>query len=368
MKLRFFLAGVLASAVLLNADQVTSVFAIILGQHTFTQPLGSGAANANISINAGGTAFSQGGLIFCMGGSGSTCTGGTQESGWFQDLQTGLPNSFLAQYDYIDGVDRIESYNGSNGQLNLQPATGFVAVGAIKSSTPPAALGVVGSAWHFDPTSVASESLTNPTFSSSGTSWTSTNDCSFGATSAICTFSAGTASTISQASGTLAIPGKGIRMYRYLYTVSGLTGTPSASITSAFANTIGSAALANLDLSSTGAKTTYFQSVAGPGNFTITTTLTTGQAFTLTSTSLKEITGGNSYAGNQAYSVAYQWQDPILVGSLPSCAASTLGVRRMVSDATLATPGSTAVGSGTYTIAVQCTFNSTGSAYTWIID
>jgi hypothetical protein len=62
------------------------------------------------------------------------------------------------------------------------------------------------------------------------------------------------------------------------------------------------------------------------------------------------------------------WLNPVAVGSLPSCASSTLGQRQEVNDATLATPGSTAVGSGTYTIAVQCIVNSTGPTYTWIID
>ena len=66
--------------------------------------------------------------------------------------------------------------------------------------------------------------------------------------------------------------------------------------------------------------------------------------------------------------LSYRGINPVLVGSLPACVSGTLGLRQQVSDATLATPGSTAVGSGTYTIAVQCIFNSTGSAYTWIID
>lgn len=54
--------------------------------------------------------------------------------------------------------------------------------------------------------------------------------------------------------------------------------------------------------------------------------------------------------------------------AVPTCNAGNLLLRVAVSDATLATPGSTYVGSGTYTIALQCTYNSTGPAYTWIID
>ncbi len=63
-----------------------------------------------------------------------------------------------------------------------------------------------------------------------------------------------------------------------------------------------------------------------------------------------------------------QWLNPVAVGSLAACAAGTLGQRVEVSDATVATPGSTAVGSGTFTVSVQCIKNSTGNVFTWIID
>jgi hypothetical protein len=62
------------------------------------------------------------------------------------------------------------------------------------------------------------------------------------------------------------------------------------------------------------------------------------------------------------------WKNPVATSSLAACASATLGQRSEVNDATLATPGSTLAGSGTYTIAVQCIFNSTGSVYYWIID
>jgi len=62
------------------------------------------------------------------------------------------------------------------------------------------------------------------------------------------------------------------------------------------------------------------------------------------------------------------WKNPVATSSLAACASATLGQRSEVNDATLATPGSTLAGSGTYTIAVQCIFNSTGSVYSWIID
>jgi hypothetical protein len=67
-----------------------------------------------------------------------------------------------------------------------------------------------------------------------------------------------------------------------------------------------------------------------------------------------------SQFGGTVYSVAGT--------ALPTCAAGTLLDRLAVSDATVATPGTTYAGSGTFTVAVQCTFNSSGSVYTWIID
>jgi hypothetical protein len=55
--------------------------------------------------------------------------------------------------------------------------------------------------------------------------------------------------------------------------------------------------------------------------------------------------------------------------SLPACSASGILLqRRAVSDATVNTPGSPYVGGGTYTIWVQCTYNSAGSVYAWLID
>ncbi len=68
----------------------------------------------------------------------------------------------------------------------------------------------------------------------------------------------------------------------------------------------------------------------------------------------------NEYLPNTIYSVAGT--------PLPSCASATKGGRLVVSDATVATPGSAYVGSGTYTIGVECVYNSTGSVYSWNID
>ena len=145
-----------------------------------------------------------------------------------------------------------------------------------------------GSIW--DPTDLGTESLTNSNLTA-GTSWTQTTDCVLAADAATCTFAAGTASTVQQASGTLAVAGVGSRWYKFVYTVSGLTGTPTASITTAFASTSTSLTL------TAGTQTTYFKSATTPTDFIITTTLTAGQAFTLDTFSLKEVQGGDLALG-----------------------------------------------------------------------
>lgn len=331
---KILFALILAGGVALSGDSIVSSIVSLLGQHTSTVPVGSGSASASVTCNGGGTAFSQCGFIHNMGG--------TNTSGYFENQQAGaLPLLYASLFDYLDGADRIEIVNGPAAPVLLNPEDGFVGVGPVKNSTPQA-LSVAGNQVTFDPSSVASDSLTNGTFSGSGTSWTRTNDCNFGTSSAVCAFSAGTASTISQASGTLAIAGVGTRMYRYGYTVSALAGTPSASIASSFANTIGTAALANLDLTSNGAKAIYFMSVASPGAFTVQTTLTAGQAFTLAATSLKQITGGNQYveglATAQTFGTATNCSSP---GG--TCGSAAAGSFTVAATATTATVSTTAV-------------------------
>ncbi len=71
---------------------------------------------------------------------------------------------------------------------------------------------------------------------------------------------------------------------------------------------------------------------------------------------------------NKVQSPINQLTNPYVTGTIPACGAATLLDRLPVSDATLATPGSTYVGSGHYTIAVQCIYNVNTTTYTWIID
>lgn len=87
-------------------------------------------------------------------------------------------------------------------------------------------------------------------------------------------------STLTQTAANLAVPGIASRWYRFNYTVSGVAGVVTASITTAFALTSTSLTLVD------GAQTTYFKSAVVPGNFVITNTSGVGGAFVLDSLSL----------------------------------------------------------------------------------
>lgn len=320
----------------LNADSASNAFANLLYKATHLGPPSqTGASTANLEIDCGATSFSQCGLTFSHGGWGM----GTY--GWF-DQYYSVPNSAqfptlldsLNLYDYTDGSDRIEALNGANAPIFLQPGDGNIGVGTCRAVVQN--FSVCGSTSTWDPSGLAATSLTNGTLGSSGTSWTQTTDCTFPGTGVTCAFSAGTASTFSQAAGTLALPGIGNRVYKFTYTVSGAAGSPVASVTNAFANST-SAAPVNLDLIN-GTHILYLQSVITPGAFTITTTLTTGQAFTLTNLSLQEVIAGNVYLGNK-----------LLMGNCTSsaspavCGAAAAGSVNIAAGATTIVVDTTAI-------------------------
>jgi hypothetical protein len=148
------------------------------------------------------------------------------------------------------------------------------------------------------PTVLGSETLTNPNLTG-GASWTATNDCTLAADAATWAYSAGTASTLTQASGALAVAAQGNRQYLFTYVVSNVIPStsgsirPTASITTAFgAFTVPLQIVA-------GSQSLIFKCAASPGDFVITSTLLAGQAFTLDTFSLKEITGGNVVAAGK---------------------------------------------------------------------
>ena len=327
---RLVLAALLALGISLHADSVSDAFANLLYKATHLGPPSqTGASTANLEIDCGATSFSQCGLTFSHGGYGM----GTY--GWFDNYSStpGAPQFYtlldqLDLYDYTDGGDRIEAYNGANAPLFLQPADGNVGVGTCRAVVEN--FTVCGAASFFDPSSVASTSLTNGTMGSSGTSWTQTTDCTFPGTGVTCAFSAGTPSTFSQAAGTLALPGIGNRVYKFTYTVSGAAGGPVASITNAFANTIGGAPV-NLDLIN-GTHILYLQSVATTGAFTVTTTLTTGQTFHLASLSLQEVIAGNVYLGNK-----------LLMGNCTSSASPAVCGAAAAGSVNIASGGATTI-------------------------
>jgi hypothetical protein len=127
--------------------------------------------------------------------------------------------------------------------------------------------------------------------------WTPTNDCTYDLTNGKATFaySAGGVSTLGQHVQSSILPGGSTggfytgAWYKCTYTVSGITGTPSAVIT-AF-----SATDTALDLTA-GTHTTYFKAVVTTSTtpvFTIKSTLTSGQAFSLDDISLLCIEGGD---------------------------------------------------------------------------
>lgn len=147
-----------------------------------------------------------------------------------------------------------------------------------------------GSFGVLDAATLGSTSLTNGALTS-GTSWSATNDCALTANAATWTYSAGTASTLSQAAVDLAIAGVPNRWYKLTYTVSGISGTPTASVTTAFASTTTALTI------TAGTHTTYVKAASAPGAFTITSTLTTGQAFTIDTLSLTEVQGGSIASG-----------------------------------------------------------------------
>ena len=352
MKFRIALAVILSGCVLsLGADQVRGVFAVVLYQHAYTQPVGSGAASANISINCGGASFSQCGW--------ENEHNGTLTSGWFDNLQAGnispsFPGSqnFYALFDNVDsgGVDRIEAVLGTDMPLFLQAGDGFVGLGPYRAAVQMLTVG--GSIVAFDPTQLASNTLT-----AAGADFGCTNDCMITGNSATWTFSSGLASTLTQTTGNLAIPGQANRPYKMSYTVSGVTGAPSASITTSFAN-IGVANPTNLNLVN-GTWPLYFMTNGAPTNFVITSTLTTGQAFTiaLNTIDLQEVVSGNDYLGGKLFlGNCNSGASPAVCGSytsgvvaIPAGAGSTLVVDTTMVSANsriILTPDSTEAPSG----------------------
>jgi hypothetical protein len=152
-----------------------------------------------------------------------------------------------------------------------------------------------------DRSTLAAESLTNPNLTG-GTDWGDAEDCTLADDEAQWAYSSGNASTLTQAVGDMDIAGIASRWYAFTYTVADVgLGTEVATITTDFAETATALTL------TAGTHTTYFKSAVAPTDFVITSTLTTGQSFTLDTLTLKEITGGdltaNGVVNAQQYNI-----------------------------------------------------------------
>jgi hypothetical protein len=267
-----------------------TVASTVQQQNNSFGPVTAAASSQQIICNYGGANFSQCGYRYVSNGTGE----------WGTFVNFGGVQHQWTLFDFIGGNDRIEAYQDSGstfGRLLLQAQQGFVGVGGQAGNTPEM-LSVSGGVAVFDTTSLAAESLTT-----GSANFTYTNDC---ASPGVCTFAAGTASTIQQASGTLAIKLKANRIYQLSIPVSGVTGTPTATLGSNTCNAQNgntNCAISNNTNGtiSNGTLLIRFRSVAAPTNFNINTTLIGGQAFTvnLATMSLKEVLGGNEYIGGK---------------------------------------------------------------------
>lgn len=176
--------------------------------------------------------------------------------------------------------------------------------------------------------SVGSESLTNPNLTS-GTSWTRTGDFALTGDAAVYTHSSGTG-TLSQASGTLAIAGRTNRWYRFTYTVSSVTGSPTARVTT-FGNGAPQETWA-LDLTA-GSHTLWI--LCNAGNFTITGTSAAAATFTLDTFSLKEVQAGDLNIGGTLRYGSWNTQTTVgAAGGASALPATPLGYIKATIDGT----------------------------------
>lgn len=250
---------------------------------------------------------------------------------------TGAHNIVLGDYSHQTGfigagnitIGSYQHYRDKrnlSNQLTISPGITVTATPLIEGNSSDDWVRVHGNleVYNEDYSGSLTESLTN-TALTGGTDWSATTDCSLASDKATCTYSAGTASTIVQASGTMAHAGKGLRMYQFTYTVSGSVGSPTVTIPTAFAYKAVKLNMYN------GTHNLYFVSAASPSDFTISTTLTTGQAFSLDDLKLSELLSGDViYGGSLATTSA----------SAPSTASATPSTTTIYGSntATMGTP------------------------------
>ncbi len=160
-----------------------------------------------------------------------------------------------------------------------------------------------------DPSSLAAQSLTNPTLTS-GTSWTAAGNFMLAANTAI--FDTGTGSSpgsITQASAALAIAGVANRWYVFTYVISATSGTPACEISTGFAATATPLTVTD------GSQSTNVQAGAAPGDFVINCSGPSATTLTIDTLSLKEVIGGYLNVGGNLTAYSASVDSTLLVGT-----------------------------------------------------
>ena len=171
------------------------------------------------------------------------------------------------------------------GSLTDETGTGFAVFGTSPYLTTPNLGDATGT--RLSITTLADETLQNGSFSSNCDKWLSETGFSCNSNTVIRTYYSGIPAVLQQAASNFLLPAVGNIWYKFTYTVSAVSGIPTANITTSFA-------LVSTPLTLTaGTQTTYFKSALLPANFRVDSVTTPGQEFTLDDFSLKQITGGN---------------------------------------------------------------------------
>lgn len=220
------------------------------------------------------------------------------------DGGTGLPLVDMAQggsgnanlvFNAITGKTGVLLGGTLQAQLNNGVSVGWR---FREGSTSAKTASVVGTGLeNITPSTYGAECLTNGALTS-GTSWTASGDATLTADTAVFAYSAGTTTYISQAAASLATAMKTDTWYAFTFTVTGATanqaGYPALTIT---CNTGVLATFTGYN----GTLTIYFKTNAtAVSYFRIGAALSSGQACTLDTLSLKEITSGGLYTGGGA--------------------------------------------------------------------
>lgn len=203
---------------------------------------------------------------------------------------------------------------GVYGTVGQSPATpSQLALAVFGGSLDVADIGSLGS------TALTNGSFTYPYTSSWAIAGTAAGNCSLTGTSGsppgtlACSYASAGSTVATQLQAQLALPLIGGAWYAITYTITGVTGSSGVAITSAACSFGCQLVIAN------GTQTTYMRTLASPSNFTISMTLTAGQAFTMDNISAQLVTGGNiTLSGFANFGAANETRPNIVVSALPA--------------------------------------------------